>query len=101
MPNLRRSILGPLDDLGGAFVGKVGLHLTASDGRSVTLTRAQILAHFATETGTRAQKIVATRQWIRTTIRDALGAEQVDVANVTGVDFDDADGTPTQLEVSS
>ncbi len=99
MPNLRKSILGPLDDLGGVFVGKVGLHLTASDGRSVTLTRAQVVAFFQAQTGTRAAKRAATIAWVKTTIRDALGAEQVDVASIAA-DFDDTDGTPTQLEVS-
>lgn len=100
MPNTRRQIVGPLDDLGPLFIGAVGLHVTASNGNRVTILRAQILAHFVAEVGTLFQRIVATRLWIRQQIEDALGADQVPAASVTA-DFDTSDGTPTLLEVLS
>ena len=66
MPNLRSQ---RIDD--------TGLELVASDGRSITLTRAEVLAHFAAETGNANARRAATIQWVKDTIAAALGPEQV------------------------
>jgi len=99
MPNLRSQIVGPLDALGAAFAGKRGVHLQASDGRSITLTRADVLANFASQTGTRAARKLKTMQWVKDQIVAALGAEQIDPAGIAH-DFDDATGEVTALEVA-
>lgn len=98
MPNIRKQIVGALDELGGEYVGKVGLHVTASDGRTATVTRQQIVNHFQNELGTLAIRRAATRAWLKAQAAAALGAEQVPTSAVT-FDFDDGDGTPTVLEV--
>lgn len=99
MPNLRSQIVGPLDALGGVYVGKRGLHMVASDGRAFTVTRAEIVANFLSQTGTRPQRKVKTLLWLRQGIRDALGAEQVDVTSVTA-DIDEDTGEVLGVEVA-
>lgn len=54
-----------------------GIYIVASDGRTFSLTRAEAIAHFKSETGTRAKKRAATIQWVKQSIETALGAEQV------------------------
>lgn len=68
-----------------------GLTIVASDGRSITLTRADVIAHFQIETGTRAKRLRATIQWVKATLEAALGPEQVP-ALLTDFDADDAQG---------
>lgn len=80
MPNIRSQSLTP-----------DGLTIVASDGQSITLTRAQVIAHFQSETGTRAKRLLATIQWVKDSIEAALGAEQVP-ALLTDFDADDVQG---------
>lgn len=68
-----------------------GLSIVASDGRSITLTRAQVIANFQSQTGSRAAKIAATIAWVKQQIQAALGPEQVP-ALLTDFDFDDVQG---------
>lgn len=80
MPNLRSQSITP-----------DGIDLVASDGRSITLTRAQVIAHFQTETGSKPVKIAATIAWVKAQIEAALGPEQVPQALID-FDFDDVAG---------
>lgn len=68
-----------------------GLEIVASDGRSITLTRADVIAHFKSETGNRATRIQATIDWVKAQIEAALGPEHVP-ALLTDFDFDDVQG---------
>lgn len=99
MPNIRSQIVGDLSSLGTPYIGARGFHITFSDGRSITLTKVQILAHFVSETGTRVQKRNKTLQWIKDQIVSGGGQEQIDPNNVSH-DFDDVTGEITNLEVS-
>lgn len=54
-----------------------GIYIVASDGRTFSLTREDAVAHFKSQTGTRAKKRTATIQWVKQSIETALGAEQV------------------------
>lgn len=54
-----------------------GIYIVASDGRTFSLTRAEAMAHFRGQTGTRAKKRAATIDWVKQSIESALGAEQV------------------------
>lgn len=99
MPNLRSQIVGPLDALGGAYIGRRGLHMVASDGRTFTVTRAEIVANFLSQTGTVPQRKIKTLLWLRQSVRDALGVEQVDTTNIT-VDIDESTGEVSGVEVS-
>lgn len=67
------------------------LYIQGSDGREVTITRAQVVARFQSETGSRAQRRTKTLTWLRDQLVTALG-EQVDPALLTA-DFDDQDAT--------
>jgi len=98
MANVRKMILGPLDELGGAFVGKRGIYILASDGRSGVLTAGQIKNHFDGEVGTVAQRKAATIAWIKQQAVNALGAEQVPDTSII-VDFLTSDGSPLKLGV--
>lgn len=68
-----------------------GLTIVASDGRSITLTRADVIAHFQAEAGNKATRIEATIDWMKAQIEAALGPEQVP-AVLTDFDFDDVQG---------
>lgn len=80
MPNLRSQ-----------SIDANGLTLVASDGRSITLTRAQVVAHFQAETGSRAARLAATIAWVKASIETALGPEQVPASSLD-FDFDDVAG---------
>jgi len=80
MPNLRSQ-----------SIDANGLSLVASDGRSFTLTRAEVIAHFQAETGSRASRITKTIAWVKDSIEAALGPEQVP-AFLIDFDFDDVQG---------
>jgi hypothetical protein len=80
MPNLRSQ-----------SIDANGLELVASDGRSFTLTRAEVMVHFQSETGGRAARLSKTIQWVKDSIEAALGAEQVP-AFLIDFDFDDIQG---------
>lgn len=68
-----------------------GLSIVASDGRSITLTRADVIAHFQSEKGTKAARLAATIQWVKAQIEAALGPEQMPAALVD-FDLDDVQG---------
>lgn len=76
-----------------------GIEIVASDGRTFSVTRAQIRSFFQAQTGTRQEKRAATIDRLKDEIRDALGAEQCS-KGMLHLDFDDSDGTPTAMEVS-
>ncbi len=107
MPNLRACIVAPTPfppalpsgNSSGAAAGQVGVYLWASDGREVLVTRAQLRQQFLAATGGRAQRRAAAAGWLKQQAVAALGAEQLDAAAMA-FDFDDSDGTPTQLEVT-
>jgi hypothetical protein len=86
MPNIRSQ---QIDDNGIQIVG--------SDGRIFSMNRAEIRAHFLTETGAVLQRLAKTRLWLRQRIVATLGSEQIDIAE-TIADFRESDGGPTQLE---
>lgn len=101
MPNLRAQIVGALGSKApSALPGdQVGIWMQASDGREFVVTKRMIRQQFLAETGTALQRKAKVRLWLRGEIAAALGAEQIDPAGIDG-DFDEADGTPTGLEVS-
>lgn len=66
MPNIREQ-----------RVDEDGIYIVASDGRSFSLTRAEAIAHFKGQSGTRAKKRQVTIDWVKQSIEAALGAEQV------------------------
>lgn len=86
MPNIRSQ-----------SIGSNGIQIIASDGRTFSVTRLDIRNNFLSQTGTLLQRIVKTRLWLRESIRDSLGVEQIDPTRIN-FDFDNTDGTPTQLE---
>jgi len=67
------------------------LNIVASDGRSITLTRADVMDHFRSEGGNKATRIAATIQWVKDTVAAALGPEQVP-QELLDFDFDDVQG---------
>lgn len=73
--------------------------MQASNGKTFTLTKKQLLAQVVAAVGSRAVKRATVMAAIKVAIQNALGAEQVDLAGLV-LDFDDADGTPSQVEVS-
>lgn len=101
MPNIREQRVGPLGDKApSALPGdQVGIYIKASNGAEVVITKRMIRQHFQDETGNAAQKKQRTKVWVRDQIVTALGASQIDPAGITH-DFDEADGTPTGLEVA-
>lgn len=101
MPNIRAQIVGPLGDKAPSQLpgDDVGIYIQASNGQTVTVTKRQMLARYAIETGSRAQRRTKTMNWLRQQIVDALGAAQISLASLI-TDFDENDGTPTSLEVS-
>lgn len=100
MPNIRSQIVGP-----------DGIHIVASDGREVTLTRADMLRAFNTlangdPRGVDGQQdlrrnIEAAKQLARDRIagfiESQLGAEQVPASSLT-IDFSEFDGHGVALE---
>jgi len=80
-------------------VDRNGIEIVASDGRKFSVTLAQILSAFQTQTGTAASKKTKTLAWLQAQIEAALGPEQVSAAQIV-TDFLSADGktaivTPT------
>lgn len=101
MPNLRAQIVGPLGAKApsGLAGDDVGIWMQASNGNEVVVTKRQLRSQFQAATGSRAAKRAAAIAWLKQTLRDGLGADMIDVANIA-TDFDDTDGTPTQLQVT-
>lgn len=67
------------------------LTIVMGDGRSATVTKAQIRNHFQGETGTVAERRAATIQWLKDAAIAALGAEQFN-PRAWWIDFNNADG---------
>lgn len=87
MPNLRSQ---RIDDN--------GIELIASDGRSITITKADVLAHYQSETGSAATRKAATITWAKNQIVSALGKEQIDLAQLL-IDADMTLGKFSRLEI--
>lgn len=85
MPNLR-----------GHSVTPTGITVTGSDGRTARLTNAEIVADYATRTGSRAARRSATGTWSRQQIAAAVGAETAP-ESLTDLDFDELTGQVTAL----
>jgi hypothetical protein len=66
-----------------------GLSMTSSRGVTFTLSRAEILAHYNTESGNATARRLATIAWAKTQIVTALGNDMIDA---TEIDLD-IDGT--------
>ncbi len=88
MPNLRSQ-----------RVDNTGIELVASDGRSITITKAQIQAFFATTNGNAASRKAQVITWAKQQIEAALGISQVPQA-VLDIDVDTNLGEITTLSVS-
>jgi hypothetical protein len=71
-----------------------GLTITASDGRTYSVTRAQIRAQFVSGGGGAATRRTRTLQWLKDGVVAALGAAQCNPSLFT-VNFEDADGSIT------
>lgn len=67
------------------------IHIVASDGREVTISRAKLADEFAaTKTGTTDERKVAVGDVVKAMIVAALGEDQVE-ADLLDFDFDPAD----------
>jgi hypothetical protein len=86
-------------NLRGQSIDANGISLVGSDGRSITLTKAQMQAFYQTTSGNAASRKAQVIAWVKDQITAALGAEQVPQSLIT-FDVDAASGTPTRLEVS-
>ena len=74
------------------------IFVRATNGNTFNLTKAEIQAHAATETGTAAQRKAKTITWVLNQMQAALGADMVDITKVT-VDVDlTLDSVPIILE---
>lgn len=103
MPNIRQQIVGPLGDksiLSGLLGDDVGIYILASDGREVTVTKRMLRERFLLETGTVSERKAKVLAWLKQQIVDALGDEQIGFGRIES-DFNEEDGTPSQLEVLS
>lgn len=79
-------------NLRAADVTKDGMVLTGLPDRTFTVTRQEILTFYQAQQGNAAARKAATITWLKNNIVAALGAENVDPANLI-VDFDATDGT--------
>lgn len=73
----------------------MGIHLVSSTGASVGVTRLELIARLALETGLLDEKRAKTSAWVKGQIVEALGVQAISHEQI---DFDVADdGTPTVL----
>jgi hypothetical protein len=87
-------------NLRSAEVTNQSISLVASDGRTFSVTKAEIQAFLATQGGNAAARKAATIAWVLANIEAALGAEQVPSALIT-FDFDAANAlAQLRLEVT-
>jgi hypothetical protein len=70
--------------------------ITASDGRTFSVTKAEIQAFLATQGGNAAARKAATIAWVKANIQTALGVEQCPVA-LTTFDFSVTDNAAAML----
>lgn len=71
-------------------VSKDELYIELTDGRTYTITRAQVLALYQQQSGNAANRKAATILVIKNQIVAAFGAALIDV-NALTIDFDQAD----------
>lgn len=102
MPNLRSAIVGPLGDKAPSAApgDQIGFYLKSSDGSECVVTKAMVQAQVAAATGNAAAKKATVLAWLTAKIFADLGASQIQATNIIA-DFNAADGTPSQLEVSA
>jgi hypothetical protein len=79
-------------------IDSTGIYLRASSGADVTVTQQQILDHYTDTAGTEQQRILDTREWVRSGVSFALGEDQVDTTEID-FDFNPANGEPTLLSI--
>lgn len=74
------------------------LVITATDGTTLTVTRAEIRAHYLSEDppGRKLKTII----WLKNLIRDTFG-EAILPFNRINFDLDEDDGSPTMFEIIS
>jgi hypothetical protein len=77
-----------------------GFTIVGSDGRSVTITKAQIVAFYQTTTGNAASRKAQVIAWIKQQCEAALGANQVPQA-VMDIDVDVITGGLSKLTILS
>ena len=85
MPNVRRQTVYTSG-------GPQALEVVGSDGRTCLLTKQQIQAFYQTTSGSAAERKAQVIAWVKQSIVDALGPEQVTVEQL----FYDID-IPTQV----
>ena len=89
MPNVRSQTI--TDD---------SLTIVASDGRTYSVTRLEILANYALQTGTPPQRKQKCIDWVKESVEAALGAEQVP-ASLINLDVSDVTGKVTTCQLLS
>ena len=99
MPNIRKQIVGDLSDLGGAFAGVKGIHITVSNGATWTITKSEIQTIYKATNGSAAARKASTIATVKSQAQAALGTDMIDMATVT-IDFNTATGDPTILAVT-
>lgn len=88
MPNIRSQSITP-----------TSITIVSSNGNSVTLTFADVLAHFATETGNVNTRRANTIAWAKQQIVNALGSEIIKIEQIDQFDFVNATGRITRLRI--
>jgi hypothetical protein len=83
-------------NLRSAEVTNQSISLVASDGRTFSVTKAEIQAFLATQGGNAAARKAATITWVKANIQTALGAEQCPVG-LTTFDFSVTDNAAAML----
>lgn len=79
MPNIRQQ-----------RVSKDEIYIQTSDGREITITRTDIQNFYAAQTGNAAARKAATITEFKQRIQDAVGLEQIAIAQIA-MDFNAAD----------
>ena len=69
-----------------------GISITASDGRTFTLKRADVVKDYDARSGQEASRLSATVESMRSALLAALGPEQIDAASID-LAFTSRDGT--------
>ena len=91
MPNIRsQRVYDPSSSL--------ALEIVASDGRTFTLTKAQVQAFYQGTTGNAASRRNQVIAWLKSGIVTALGAEQIDTLDLT-YDFSTTTGATTNATI--
>lgn len=91
MPNIRSQRIG---DVGGTLA----LEIVGSDGRTCTLTKAQVQAFYQSTSGNAASRRSQVIAWIKDQIVTALGPEQISLAELD-YDFDLGSGGLTRARI--